>query len=121
MNKENDNASRRLGSEDNEQRGSERMRPMPEEAGNYEPISTESEGQSEEVFLRGAATIATLGAAFFGTIIVSIVVSRMWNEDDIKLHVLDALIKILQGIARLCGGWALQCEHTYNEYVNALH
>ena len=121
MSKEKNNASRRLGSESDNLDGSETMYSVPTEAGKTESTSPEHQGESEGLLYNYTATIATLSAAFLGTIIVSIIVSRMWDEDEIKLHVLDALIKLLQGIARLCGGWALQCENTYNEYVKALH
>ena len=115
------NAVWRLGSRTDEECWSERMRSMPEEAGQNESGAHQSEGDGEEIFPHYATVFATLGAAFVGTFIVSLIVSRMWDEDEIKLHILDALIKMFQAIARITGSWAIECENAYNEYVNALH
>lgn len=121
MNKENENASRRLGSKDHYESGDEAMCSMPETTGGNESSPHECEGETEGIFYNYSTAIATFAATFFATIIISIIVSRMWDEDEIKLTVLDYLVRILQAIARLCGSWALECERTYNEYVNALH
>ena len=121
MDKENDNVARRLGSPNHYESGDKIMYSMPESASGNEPISSNEEEQDKGFLLRQAPAIATLSAAFFASIIVSIIISRMWDEDEIKLHLLDILIRFLQSIARLCGGWAIECEKTYNDYVNALH
>jgi hypothetical protein len=121
MDKENDNVTGRLGSQYNSESWSERMCTMSEEASGDESGAHDSE---EEVhgFLYSKATIAaTLGAAFVGSFVVSIIISRMWNEDDIKLHVLSFATRVLQTIAFSSGKWAIECERAYNEYVNALH
>lgn len=95
---------------------------MPAEASENESGSCESKEDGEGLLFRHAGAVAaTFSAAFFGTIIVSIIISRMWDEDEIKLHMLDFIIRVLQSVARLCGGWAIQCENAYNEHVNALH
>jgi hypothetical protein len=121
MNKENDNVVGRLGSSNHYELGSEIMCSMPEEAAGNESNTCNGEAEDQEFLRNYTATIATLSATFFATIIISVIVTQMWNEDEIKLHVLDALIKILQTMARLFGGWALECERTYNDYASALH
>lgn len=97
------------------------MRSVSTEAGKDEPGTRQREGTNEEVLPSYAVVIGVLGTALIGTIIVCLVISRMWNEDEIKLHVLSSTIKLLQGIARVSGSWALECENTYNKHVNALH
>lgn len=47
--------------------------------------------------------------------------SRLWADDEIRLHVLHASVRVLQTTARIVGGWALKTEKSYNEYVNTLH
>lgn len=119
--KENDNAVRRLGSQSNQECGDETMCSMPETTGENEPGASESEAKGQGFLFRQSSTIAAFTAAFVGAFVVSIIISQMWKEDEIKLHVLNSLVKLLQSIARLCGQWALDCENAYNEYVNALH
>lgn len=121
MNKENENVARRFGSQNHHEYRSEAMHSMSEPTGEIEPTPSEREAEAQGFLHNYTAAVATLSATFAATIIISIIVARMWDEDQIKLHVLDYMIKMLQAIARLCGGWALECERTYNEYVNALH
>lgn len=97
------------------------MYSVPEETGSDEPDACNSETEAQRLLRNYSAAIATFAAAYVATIIIAIIVSRMWNEDEIRLHILDALIRILQTIARFCGGWALACEKAYGDYVNALH
>lgn len=94
---------------------------MPEEAGGNESISPEREGEDQGFLLHNTTIIATFASVFFATFVISIIVSRMWDEDEIKLNVLHMLVRVLQAIARLCGGWALEFEQIYNDHVNALH
>jgi hypothetical protein len=79
------------------------------------------EEEDQRLLYSNATAIATLAATLVGTIIICIFLARMWDEDEIKLHVLHSTIHLLQVIARLCGSWALQCEATYDKHVNALH
>lgn len=94
---------------------------MPAAAAENEPNASELEGQSEGFLLRHSKGLAAFAAAYLITVIIAGLLLTMWDEDEITLHILDALTKILQGIARLAGGWAIECENTYNKYVNALH
>jgi hypothetical protein len=119
--KEHDNVVGRLGSTNHDESGDKIMCSMSAETGGDEPSSYDSEEQDQGFLYNYAATIATLGTAFIATIVISLIISRMWNEDEIKLHVLNSLIKLLQGIARVCGSMAIEYEQLYNEYVNALH
>jgi hypothetical protein len=121
MNQENNNVVGRLGSTNDYEHGDKIMYSMPEEASSNESSTHQSEEEDSGFLFHYSTTVATLSAAFFGTIIVSLLVSRMWDEDQIKLHILDTLIKMLQGVARLTGGWALECERAYNDHVNTLH
>lgn len=94
---------------------------MSRETGKDESISSDSAGEGEEFSIRYTAAIATFGSILVGCCITAIIISRMFDEDEIKLQVLDFLVKFLQSIARQCGAWAIECEKAYNEYVNALH
>lgn len=121
MNKENNNVARRLGNSNYYKYGDKNMHSMSEEASGIESNTHQREGSTEEILPNYAAIIATLGATLVGTIIIAIIVSRMWNEDEIKLHILSSAVRILQNIARLSGSWAIECERSYNDHVNALH
>lgn len=94
---------------------------MPNQAGETEPIPHQPERESEEVLPNYATIIAVLGATLVGTIIISLVVSRMWDEDEIKLHILHGGMKFFQSIARTAGVMALECETAYYEHANVLH
>lgn len=121
MDKENNNVVGRLGSKANHESRNGEVRPMPEEASQHESGTHQHEGNIEETLHSYATLIATLGTLFVGTFIICIIVARIWDEDEIKLHVLDMLTRMLQAVARLCGGWAIECEKAYNDHVNALH
>jgi hypothetical protein len=97
------------------------MHTVPEETSGDESGAHDDEAEGQGFLFHYSTAVGVFTATFFATIIISILISRMWNEDEIKLHVLDALMRLFQAIARLSGGWALECERTYNEYVNALH
>lgn len=119
-NKEND-ACRRLGSQNHYEPGDEIMYSMPEETGGAEPSTYDDQGESQR-FLRNYTTaVAALATTYVALVVIFIIVSRMWDEDEIRLHVLNTMMRILQTIARICGGWALACEKAYNDYANALH
>jgi len=45
----------------------------------------------------------------------------MWDTDEIRLHVLQAIVQILQAFARVIGLWALEFEKAYNDYADTLH
>lgn len=47
--------------------------------------------------------------------------ARLWSDDEIRLHMMHASIRLCQSVARVFGHWALQTEKLYNEYVNSLH
>jgi hypothetical protein len=121
MDKESNNAIGRLGSQTHDESGSERMCSMPAEAGPDESGSREPKGSTEEILRNYAGITAVLGATLVGSFVVSFIIARMWNEDEIKLNALSFLTRVLQTIAFSTGKWALECERSYNEYVNALH
>jgi hypothetical protein len=121
MDKENNNVVGRLDKQYHYEPGDQIMHSMSEEAGGNESGTHDSQGEDQGFLSDNSTAIATFSAAFVATFIISIFVARMWDEDEIKLHILNFLVNLLQTIARLTGGWALHCERTYNEYVNALH
>lgn len=48
-------------------------------------------------------------------------VTRLLSEDEIRLQLMFNLIRLFQSVARTVGGWALETEKAYNEYVESLH
>lgn len=120
MNEEN-NASGRLDSASYYKSGDEIMCSMSEEAGDIEPDASNSSDEDQGILHNYSTAIAALAATYFAVIVVVIIVSRMWDEDEIRLHILNALMRVLQTIARISGGWALACEKAYNDYANTLH
>lgn len=120
MNKEN-HASRRLGSESYYKPGNEIMYPMPEKTVGNESSTYNSEEEDQRFLSRHSTLVGSIAAAYFATIIIYLLMSRMWNEDEIRLHLLSALTRIFQALARTFGLWALECENAYNEYVSILH
>lgn len=120
MNKESENVGR-LGSQANEEYRNGGMRSMSTEAGQNEPGAYDGNGEDQGILPNYAAVVATLSAALVGTIVICIIISRMWDEDEIKLHMLNFLTRVLQAVARLAGSWAIECENAYNDHVNALH
>lgn len=94
---------------------------MPTEAGQNESGAYQPEGNAEEVLSNYATILAVLGATLVGTIIISLIAARMWDEDEIKLHILHSAMNILRSIARTTGSLAIECENAYNQRVTALH
>lgn len=94
---------------------------MSNEAGQIEQPAPDSSTESKELPIRYATAITGFASLVLGCFVVGILVAQMFDEDQIRLHVLDTLVKILQAIARLAGGWAIECENAYNQYVNVLH
>jgi hypothetical protein len=94
---------------------------MPAEASENESNAPESEAEDQGFLLRNSSALATFATFFVGTLIVQIIISRMWDEDEIRLYALDAMMRFFQLFARMFGGWALTCEKAYNDYANALH
>jgi len=121
MNKENENATRRLDSENLYRSGDENMRSVSEASGSDESSASESQDETQGFLFHHSAAIATLSATFGATIIISLIASRMWDEDQIRLYSLDLMSRMCKAIALIFGSWALACERSYNEYVNALH
>lgn len=121
MDKEN-HACWRLGSKDHTEFGDEIMCSMPETTGSNESSACDSQGENQKLFLRNPTIVgATVAASYVAFIVAYLLMSHIWDEDEIRLHLLDTLIKVFQAIARLFGSWALECERSYNEYVNTLH
>ena len=95
------------------------MYSVPDEASDIEPIPSEREESNPGILLYGVASVAGIAVGYF--VIGPIVVSMINDEDGLTLHILHALMTILQTIARVAGSAALECEKKYNDHVNALH
>jgi len=112
-----EDASRRLGSgQDNETRY-ERMYSVQGEAGEDESVSPEDEGTYPYLSLQPLIWFIRLAAITY----LALLVYNLWYDDEIRLHVLHATIRVMRAIARTAGEWALECEQSYNEYVDTLH
>lgn len=94
---------------------------MPKETSSDEPNAYYNEAKAEGFLYRHSTLIGTIGASYFAVVIIYLLMIRMWDEDEIRLHILAALTRIFQALARTFGLWALQTEQAYNEYVSILH
>lgn len=122
MNKGENNAIGRLGSQyHQEPRYEGGMRSMSEASGEAESVTPEYQAEGEGILLRYGSTLAVLGASLIGTIVICLIISRMWDEDKIRIHILGFLINFFRLVARKSGGLALEFEKSYYEYVDALH
>lgn len=88
---------------------------MPEETGDVESTPCDSEREDQKLLYLDAAlwTIGFSTVAFIGI--------RVWDSDEVRLHVLHAIVQILQTFARVLGLWALEFERAYNDYADSLH
>lgn len=121
MDKEN-HAVRRLGCTNHTESRDEIMCSMPEKASGDESSAYDDEAEDSRFLLRNSTTIVgAFAASYFAFVIIYLLMTRMWNEDEIRLHLLSALTRIFQALARTFGLWALECENAYNEYVSILH
>ena len=94
---------------------------MSETAGDAESNSLNGAKEDQGFLHHYSASLATVAAAYFAIFLVIFIAARMWDEDEIRLQLLNTLMRILQTIARTFGGWALACEKAYNDYANTLH
>lgn len=113
--------TRRLGRTNYTEHGDEIMCSMPKETSGDESSTHDSEAEDQGFLHRNSTVVGIIGTAYIFTVIIYLVMSRMWDQDEIKLHFLDAMVKICQALARTFGLWALEFENAYNEYVNILH
>ena len=88
---------------------------MPKETGDTEPVSYDSEREDQRVLLYYASLWT------FGFITITYIGLKMWDTDEIRLHLLHAMVQILQAFARVIGLWALEFEKAYNDYADTLH
>ena len=88
---------------------------MPKETGDTEPVSYDSEDKDSRLLYFDAA-LWTLGLAT-----VTFIGLRMWDSDEIRLHILHGMVQILQALARVIGLWAIEFEKAYNDYADTLH
>jgi uncharacterized membrane protein YqjE len=89
---------------------------MSEETGNAESIARHSEREGQKLLLYHAAIWS-----FGFTVFVILIANRMWDTDEIRLHILHTIVQILQAFARIIGLWALEFEKAYNDYADTLH
>lgn len=90
---------------------------MPDQAGENESVAPADSGAHPNTtfhtfvwFVRIAACAYLIG-----------IVWTVWQEDEAKLYILHSWIKMLQGMARVLGTWALEAEAAYNEVASLLH
>src|SRR5215469_4764518 len=81
-------------------------------SGENEPTTSETESTSPTVSPEIWFWIIRLAAIGY----VTGLLIQLWQEDEVRLHLLHGSIKLLQASARLFGGWALHIEHLYNQY-----
>jgi hypothetical protein len=87
-------------------------------AGEYEPAPPADQRQ-DKVFLSKSTPAWLLGVSTVG--VLSYAMFSMWDDEEIRLHVLHTLVKLLQAVARVIGMWAIEFERAYNEAVDVLH
>lgn len=90
---------------------------MQDSASENERMALANEREEKDVAV--ATFIRLLGFALIFTVAFSMY--RIWDDDELRLHWLHAVMRILQEIARVVGMWALEFEQAYNEFANSLH
>lgn len=90
---------------------------MPTEASSNEPIPPDIERKNQDLSLNGIVWFIRLAAIVY----ISGIMFRIWDDDEIQLHVLHGITRLLQTTARLVGTWALRVEEKYNKTVDSLH
>jgi len=92
---------------------------MPAEAAENEPGAHQPEREDSDFSFNTKAVRRLLGAA--ACVYLIFLFYGLWQYDEVKLHTLHSITRMLQTSARVLGLWALEFENAYNEYVDALH
>lgn len=96
---------------------SQTLYPLSGTPGTDESVSPELHREVEvtpgELFI-WFVRVAAIG--YFG-----LVLYRLWEDTEIRLHFLHSLTRLLQNTARVIGVWGLQTEQLYGEFVDSLH
>jgi len=92
------------------------MYPLPGPSAEDEPGSPESQPESS-VDLEELWTWY-IRAVILGSMVVTLY--RMMNDDDIRLHVLHGLSRLLGNVARTFGSLALKSEKEYYKIVDRI-
>lgn len=107
----------RLGSRDYQEDRSKTVYPLPGSPGEDESVSPESRRETEvhpfELFI-WFVRVAAVGYFAF-------VLYQLWGDTEIRLHFLHFTTRLLQSSARTIGGWGIQTEQLYGEFVDSLH
>ena len=90
---------------------------MQDEARENEPVASESERKGPDLHLKYIIWFIRLAAASY----IAGMLWTIWQEDEVRLHVLHTWIRALQSMARTLGIWAIQAEAAYNEVADLLH
>jgi hypothetical protein len=114
---EDNNASWRLGSRQDDETRDERMCAMQDETGSDEPMAPENEREDQDSSLHSLIWFIRLAAIGY----LALTFYYLLNEPEVRLHTLYSMLRISRAIARTAGAWALEIEQSYNEYVNTLH
>lgn len=93
------------------------MYSMQGSTGENEPVSSEDEGTTKDFVVEPFLW----ALQFFTVSYLVYTMFSMLSEDEVRLRILHAITKVLQGLARIIGSWALEFENSYNEYVDSLH
>jgi hypothetical protein len=107
----------RLGSSSYKEDGSDSMYSMSSTPGENESIPSNFQSKVEDsageyvVWIIRFAIISYM----FG------IATRLWSDEETRLRLMHLSIRMFQNIARLFGGWALEAEKSYNQYVESLH
>lgn len=97
------------------------MHSLQEATGGNEPVAPEYEQEPEPVSIQLSTAGIAKWARLVGIIYLFAFLVAIWESDELRLHTLNGMVKVLQLIARTVGALALRTEQSYNEYVNALH
>ena len=114
---EDNNVAWRLYSESDKGARNQIMYSMPTTPGENEPNSYPVESEAT----RNQAEILVWIIRFTAASYLIFTLYTLLQNDEIRLHVLHGSIRFLHSCARLLGGWAIQTEALYNNYVDTLH
>ena len=111
------NASRRFRSSGDQEDRSQAVYPMPSTPGEDEQRPPDFEPETQDhlyELLIWFVRFTTIGYT-------TIVMARILSDEEVRLQLMHASIRMFQTMARIFGGWALKTEKAYNEYVETLH
>lgn len=109
--------ARRLGSRDYKEDRSHTVHPLSGPPAEDEPNAPELHPEVEVDIQQFVIWSVRLAAVGYFTVLLY----GLWNDTEIRLHLLHLTTRFLQSSARTIGGWGLQAESLYGEFVDSLH